>query len=355
MINKLNIKNIDISSQYHFAPINPGLAKNGLPSKELISFQKLRSNQYLGINYVGNISISSELTTNSNTLYIQEDMSEFKKLAKEISINNVIAGAQIACYKSKYTPIKSWKNKNKNEYIKTIQQEINSFTKNELKNIVKDFQDGILKLIDCGFKVIQIHAAHGYLLNTFISKTFNIRKDEYGTDPLLILKEIISGISSSLSDIILDIRISLFEDEIREDLNINEINFLNSLLEINQIDMLSISNGIYNFSKGLIYPKTTYNHSFMYPVLKKYIKENQKIHWNLSGNIWNIKNLEISYSNLSYSLGRSLIADTFFIEKHINNNLSLINKCNNSNLCHYYSRGKNQIECGVNKKLYDKQ
>jgi len=50
----------------------------------------------------------------------------------------------------------------------------------EIKRSVNDFAAAATRALAAGFKVIEIHAAHGYLLNQFLSPLSNKRTDEYG-------------------------------------------------------------------------------------------------------------------------------------------------------------------------------
>ncbi|HTB32140.1 MAG TPA: NADPH dehydrogenase NamA [Bacteroidia bacterium] len=50
----------------------------------------------------------------------------------------------------------------------------------EIKKVVQDFQDAALRAKKAGFKVLELHAAHGYLMNEFLSPASNFRTDEYG-------------------------------------------------------------------------------------------------------------------------------------------------------------------------------
>lgn len=50
----------------------------------------------------------------------------------------------------------------------------------EIKEIVQAFKDGAIRALKAGFDTIQIHNAHGYLLQSFISPHTNKRTDEYG-------------------------------------------------------------------------------------------------------------------------------------------------------------------------------
>lgn len=50
----------------------------------------------------------------------------------------------------------------------------------DLRQCTDDFARAAQRALDAGFKVIEIHAAHGYLINQFLSPLSNQRTDEYG-------------------------------------------------------------------------------------------------------------------------------------------------------------------------------
>jgi len=50
----------------------------------------------------------------------------------------------------------------------------------DIKKLIEDFEKAAIRAKDAGFKIIEIHAAHGYLLNEFLSPLSNQRKDEWG-------------------------------------------------------------------------------------------------------------------------------------------------------------------------------
>ncbi len=72
-----------------------------------------------------------------------------------------------------------------------------ALTSAEIKTLVQNFQDAARRALESGFQVIEIHAAHGYLINTFLSPLSNQRTDEYGgsfENRTRFLKDVIQSI-----------------------------------------------------------------------------------------------------------------------------------------------------------------
>ncbi len=49
-----------------------------------------------------------------------------------------------------------------------------------IARVVGDFRSAAERSLAAGFRVIELHGAHGYLLHEFLSPVSNVRKDEYG-------------------------------------------------------------------------------------------------------------------------------------------------------------------------------
>lgn len=55
-----------------------------------------------------------------------------------------------------------------------------ALTHDDLNRVVADFQHATRRAVAAGFRFVEIHAAHGYLLHQFYSPLCNDRKDDYG-------------------------------------------------------------------------------------------------------------------------------------------------------------------------------
>ncbi|AIK40304.1 MULTISPECIES: NADPH dehydrogenase NamA [Bacillus] len=67
-----------------------------------------------------------------------------------------------------------------------------------IKKTISAFQDAACRSKQAGFDIIELHAAHGYLINEFLSPLSNKRTDEYGGSPenrYRFLKEIIDAVN----------------------------------------------------------------------------------------------------------------------------------------------------------------
>jgi 2,4-dienoyl-CoA reductase-like NADH-dependent reductase (Old Yellow Enzyme family) len=67
----------------------------------------------------------------------------------------------------------------------------------EIKNIVSAFAAAARRACEAGFRVIEIHAAHGYLIHEFLSPLTNQRTDPYGgsfENRTRMLREIVAAV-----------------------------------------------------------------------------------------------------------------------------------------------------------------
>jgi len=65
-------------------------------------------------------------------------------------------------------------------YIAGVSQIPREMTRADMDQTKADFVDAVVRGRAAGFDMIELHAAHGYLMSSFISPLTNVRKDEYG-------------------------------------------------------------------------------------------------------------------------------------------------------------------------------
>jgi 2,4-dienoyl-CoA reductase-like NADH-dependent reductase (Old Yellow Enzyme family) len=73
----------------------------------------------------------------------------------------------------------------------------------EIRDVVDAFGHAAARAMDAGFQVVEIHAAHGYLLHEFFSPLSNFRNDEYGgsfENRTRIAREVVAAIRKEMPD-----------------------------------------------------------------------------------------------------------------------------------------------------------
>ncbi len=119
----------------------------------------------------------------------------------------------------------------------------------DLKGIEKikaDFRSAAKRALNAGFKLIEIHAAHGYLIHEFLSPLSNHRKDGYGgsfENRIRLLLEITDEINSVWpADHPLFVRLSA-TDWAEKGWDIDEVVKLSGILKLKGVDLIDTSSG----------------------------------------------------------------------------------------------------------------
>ena len=114
----------------------------------------------------------------------------------------------------------------------------------EIKLIVQAFKDAAKRSLQAGFKVLEIHAAHGYLIHEFYSPLSNFRTDEYGgsfDNRIRFLVDIIDAVQTEWpNDLPLLVRISA-TDWVEGGWTIEDSVSLSMILKERGVDLIDVS------------------------------------------------------------------------------------------------------------------
>ena len=72
-----------------------------------------------------------------------------------------------------------------------------AMTRTDIEETIDAFADAARRSLDAGFEVVEVHAAHGYLLHEFLSPVTNQRDDEYGgsfENRTRIVREVVTAV-----------------------------------------------------------------------------------------------------------------------------------------------------------------
>ncbi len=119
-------------------------------------------------------------------------------------------------------------------------------TCDDIHDTVNAFRDATARAVDAGFKWIELHAAHGYLLHSFYSPIANHRADEYGgsfDNRIRLLMEVTEATRRACRDAVpLTVRLSS-TDWVEEGWTIEDTIELSIRLKAAGVDLIDCSSG----------------------------------------------------------------------------------------------------------------
>ncbi|WP_347319040.1 NADPH dehydrogenase NamA [Rossellomorea sp. RS05] len=119
-----------------------------------------------------------------------------------------------------------------------------AMTIEQINETVTAFIHGAERARKAGFDVIEIHGAHGYLVNEFLSPLSNRREDEYGgsaENRYRFLKEIIDGVKT-VWDGPLFVRVSA-KDYHEDGLDVDDYIIFSKWMKEQGVDLIDVSSG----------------------------------------------------------------------------------------------------------------
>ena len=130
-------------------------------------------------------------------------------------------------------------------------------TPDEIREIILDFVQAAVRAREAGFDGVQVHAAHGYLLSSFLSPHTNRRTDEWG-GPLenraRVVTEILRGIRGRLGrafPVIMKINAT---DFMPDGITPAEAVAAVRIFEAEGLDAVEVSGGISEAGRGSVWP-----------------------------------------------------------------------------------------------------
>lgn len=140
-----------------------------------------------------------------------------------------------------------------------------------VSRIIDAFKTSARRALEAGYRVIEIHAAHGYLIHQFLSPLSNHRTDQYGGsfgNRIRLLLEIVEAIKLEWTEELpLFVRISA-TDYAEGGWNPEEAAMLSAILKTKGIDLIDCSSG------GLVhYAKVPFGPGYQVPFSAKIKKE----------------------------------------------------------------------------------
>ena len=191
LLEPLSVDSLTLKNRLVLPPIHTAKAEaNGEVNQRVLDHYNEKSRGgHIGLIIVEHSYVSPEGKASKNQISVESDgmIENLRKLAKVIHSNGSKALLQMNHAGSTAIqeligtmPVGPSAIVNPKQE-KNIGQDIpHVLTKKEIYNTVLSFQRAAARVKEAGFDGVEIHAAHGYLLNQFFSPLTNTRTDEYG-------------------------------------------------------------------------------------------------------------------------------------------------------------------------------
>lgn len=126
----------------------------------------------------------------------------------------------------------------------------------EIKDLEQAFVEAARNASRAGFDGVELHAAHGYLINQFLSPHSNQRGDEYGgslENRMRFLTNILAGIKSAEPNLLISVRLNM-DDFVPGGLQLDESIDIAVRLEKIGANLINCSSGTYESGLNSIEP-----------------------------------------------------------------------------------------------------
>jgi 2,4-dienoyl-CoA reductase-like NADH-dependent reductase (Old Yellow Enzyme family) len=206
------------------------------------------------------VSADGRITPHDLGIYKDEHVEFLKRISSFIRSQDTVAGIQLAHAGRKASHHRPWEggaplNKDENPWITQAPSAVpykqgepvpHELTKEEIKKIIADFRQAATRAKAAGFQIIELHAAHGYLIHEFLSPLSNQRKDEYGgnfENRIRFILEITDAVRGVWNEELpLFVRVSA-TDWVEGGWTIEESIELSKILKTKAVDLIDCSSG----------------------------------------------------------------------------------------------------------------
>ncbi len=205
------------------------------------------------------VTAAGRISPSDLGIYRDEHVPMLRRIADFIAARGAVAGIQLAHAGRKASTAPPW------DGGKPIPQALGGWqpiapsclafgdhpapramTLQDVRTLVDDFAVAAQRAVSAGFRVIEIHAAHGYLLHEFFSPLSNARSDAYGgsfENRTRIMRDVAGAVRAAISpDIVLFVRLSA-SDWVEGGWTIDESVQLARELRTLGVDLIDASSG----------------------------------------------------------------------------------------------------------------
>jgi len=196
LFSSLKIRSVEFKNRIAISPMCQYSSINGMPTDW--HFVHLGSRAVGGnaliIQEATAVSPEGRISPDDLGIWSDEQAEAYKRITAFITSYNSVPGIQLAHAGRKASTYSQWKGNGEvrpelggwqvlgpgaipfaENYPMPKEMDLN-----DIKKVISDFKDAAIRSINAGYRLIELHMAHGYLVHEFLSPLSNSRTDIYG-------------------------------------------------------------------------------------------------------------------------------------------------------------------------------
>ncbi|NOX33755.1 MAG: FAD-dependent oxidoreductase [Deltaproteobacteria bacterium] len=312
--------------------INFGVDDNCCVTDQLVEYFVERAKGGVGMMLVGGGSVhpGGQELPDLPQMYNDDCIPALKAMVKKVKQYDTLFGVQLMHGgRQSYLPNKVAPSPIPAPAV--VKGEVRALTIDEIKELASCFGDSARRCMEAGFDFVELHGAHGYLINQFLAPNSNIRTDEYGgsfENRIRFLFEIIEDIQAKTTkDFPIGIRIN-GNDYIENGWELKDTVKIAPMLEKAKAAYLHVSGGVYGSTELTIPSMYTPHGCFVH--LAREVKKHVGIPVVTVGRIKYPDHADQIIKEKQadiVAMGRSFLADPRYPEKAMKGEISQIRPC----------------------------
>jgi NADPH2 dehydrogenase len=323
LLQPLKVRSMTLSNRLVMPPMATAKASSdGRVSQALLDYYEEKSRGgFIALVIIEHSYVSTEGKANANQLSLADDafIPKLRKLAEIIHRQGSRAAMQInhagsAALKEVIGSSPVAPSAVANPRRGDLPREL---SRREISDVIAAFTDAARRVKEAGFDTVEIHSAHGYLLNQFLSPLTNKRTDEYGgalADRIRIHLQIIEAVRAAVGpQFPVQVRLGA-SDFIEGGTTIEDSQTAAKAFEKAGVDIIHISGGFVGYA-----PPGLSGQGYFAP-LSEAIKSVVSIPVILTGGITNVDAAERLLAEKKADLigvGRAILEDSTWAERAV--------------------------------------
>jgi 2,4-dienoyl-CoA reductase-like NADH-dependent reductase (Old Yellow Enzyme family) len=163
------------------------------------------------------VTPDGRITSEDLGIWKDEHIEYLSRIARFLAGQGVVPGMQLAHAGRKASTQRPWEGTNaipveKGGWVPLAPSAVaysdyyampRAMSKDEIRGVVDAFAQAARRALEAGYRIIEIHGAHGYLMHEFFSPLSNFRTDEYGgsfENRTRIAREVVTAVRKQMPD-----------------------------------------------------------------------------------------------------------------------------------------------------------